>query len=324
MNESDADLLVGHAAMRAFPGYVPSYVAGRNPIDNPVADAAARLQGHTDDATELAEKFLPADPLEPIAPQAGVTHLQGFAEGGSADGQDTHSSLRWLAQKARSLGGPNAARYVTGVAGQFYGLDPKGNVKFMGSRGNLNDPGTAPAIVEQLLSLPTVGASLLDSLTSRHAVDVSPGPQWSQDALQRLAALQERLKTETGVSEAHTLPEHVIDAAAALTSPLAAGKAPRALEFVLPVRPNTLGRFAQDSAVLGTLGKVAGSAGEAPGEAQPQGRSLEATQRAIADAATDRAVAGYSHGVPQAQAPPQGPDALERWLDSLRSRVPSE
>lgn len=322
MSDNDpADFLVGHAAARAFPGYTPSYMAGRNPIDNPVGDATARLQGQTDDAADLAAKFLPANPLAPVAPQ-GTPPMKGFADGGSTD--DTHrSSLHWLAQKARALGGENTARYVSGVAGQLYGLDPHGNVVFLGTRGNFDDPGTAPALVEQLLSLPTVGASLLDAMpfTSHgRAMDLSPGPEWSQRAAQRLAAIQGKLKGETGVPEAHTLPEHVIDAAAALTSPVAVGKAPRALEAVLPVRPNTLGQFARDSALLGAAGNALGSSGDGAGEALPEVRGQGATEQAISDAALRKAVTGYSHGASEPAPAASGPDELERWLDTLRAR----
>lgn len=59
-------------------GYLPSYAVGRNPLDNPLADAMARLQGGDDDFETLAMRFLPRSPLASVAPQAGATAVRGF------------------------------------------------------------------------------------------------------------------------------------------------------------------------------------------------------------------------------------------------------
>jgi hypothetical protein len=87
------------------------------------------------------------------------------------------------------------------------------------------------------------------------------GPQWSKDAQARIDALDKKVKNLTGVEEAHTLPEHIEDAAGMLATPIPAAKvaeeAPmlqRALEYIAPVHPPTLGRYATDSVALGSVG----------------------------------------------------------------------
>jgi hypothetical protein len=93
--------LVGHAAQRIDPGYVPSYVAQRNPIDNPAGDAAARLhETAPDNAQALANKFLPESPLDAVEPKGSAIPVQGFAEGGAA----LEKALSFLTDKLHSAG----------------------------------------------------------------------------------------------------------------------------------------------------------------------------------------------------------------------------
>ena len=182
-----------------------------------------------------------------------------FAEGGS--------SLKWLADKARELGIPSyaddRARVATGIAKQFYGLDEHGNPVLGGAAWTKSQHGTPPRILDELTSIPGNAIEFFNALNGPGPKGTSQmhAPDWSKDAQARLEALDKRVKDVTGVGDAHTLPEHIEDAAGMLATPLPAAKvaeeAPmlqRALEYLTPVRPPTIGRYATDSAALGTVG----------------------------------------------------------------------
>lgn len=77
MNDDADPLGLAHLA-----DYLPTYAQGRNPLDNPVGDASARLAGgHPGNFEALAERYLPHSPLASVAPQGGPP-VRGFAGGG--------------------------------------------------------------------------------------------------------------------------------------------------------------------------------------------------------------------------------------------------
>lgn len=184
---------------------------------------------------------------------------------------DYSSSLARLAQAARSFGGPNhpedRARLASGVAKQFYGLDAQGKPALGGRAWTQSQGGTPAGILDQFASLPNFLAPVA-GLAAKYlspggrglgsaGVDVNP-PQFSQDAAERLRKLDAAVSKSTDVGEAHTLPEHLEDAAAMLASPFPASKVAgeakgmqRAFEALVPVRPPTLGRYLGDTAMLG-------------------------------------------------------------------------
>jgi hypothetical protein len=188
------------------------------------------------------------------------TASQPMAEGGSA----SDSSLKWLADTARKLGissmAPDRARVATGIAKQFYGLDENGQPKLGGEAWTSGQKGTPPRILDELTSIPGGVVSLINAVNGKGPAGTSQmkPPSWSTDAAARLDQLDQKVKQTTGVGDAQTVPEHIEDAGAMLATPLPATKvaeeAPmlqRALEYLTPVRPPTLARYATDSVGLG-------------------------------------------------------------------------
>jgi hypothetical protein len=192
----------------------------------------------------------------------------GYADGGMATSHE--DSLKWIADKARQLGIPSMAndraRVVTGIAKQAYGLDENGQPVLGGRAWLSSQKGTPPAILDELTALPANVAPMIGAAAKYLGKGNGPGlslkgPQWSQDAQARLDALDAKVKQSTGIGDAHTLPEHIEDAAAMLATPLPAAKiakeAPmlqRALEYLTPVRPPTMARYATDSGAMGGIG----------------------------------------------------------------------
>lgn len=188
---------------------------------------------------------------------------RGFAEGGSTD----DSSLTAISDFLKRYGGPHVQRVGTGIAKQLYGLDKNGHLVFGGRAWTKDQGGTPAGILDQVASIPANTIPIANLLGGTSPADVRaqsghsdeiPTPQWSSDAAARLAALDSKVSSATGVGPAQTLPEHVEDAAAMLATPFPASKvakeAPtlqRMLEFLTPVRPPSLGRYASDSAMLG-------------------------------------------------------------------------
>lgn len=185
----------------------------------------------------------------------------GFAEGGSTEHEDMQpSSLKWISDMARHLGGEHGARLATGVAKQFYGLDENGNPVLGGRAWLSSQHGTPPRILDEVTSIPSRMLDLSDAVNGPSPKGTEGDIGWSRDAAARLDALDQKVKQTTGVGDPHTLPEHLEDAASSLITPFPASKAiqeapmaRRLFEYLTPVRPNTLGRFATDSTVLGGL-----------------------------------------------------------------------
>lgn len=212
--------------------------------------------------SDLAREIAATPPTPPVILRGSGDH-SGGSNGGSGE---KFSSLKWLADMARKLGpeslAEDRARLATGVAKQFYGLDEQGDPVLGGHAWLSSQHGTPPRILDELTSIPGNVVDLVKALNG-------PGPkgtespndlQWSHDAARRLDALDRRVKEVTGVGDAHTLPEHIEDAAGMLATPIPAARvakeAPmlqRALEYFTPVRPPTLSRYATDSAALGSV-----------------------------------------------------------------------
>lgn len=229
--------------------------------------------------SELAREIAATPPNPPIIPWPRRQEEDPTA-GGSTQHEDVrHSSLKWLADKARQLGVPDyaedRARIATGIAKQFYGLDANGNPKFGGEAWLSSQHGTPPRILDELTSIPGSLARLANAVfggkipananltpEERRSMERDiPVPKWSDDAAKRVEDLDQAVARDTGVGTAHSLPEHIEDAAGMLATPLpaakVAGEAPavqRLFEYLAPVRPPTLGRYASDSTILGGVG----------------------------------------------------------------------
>jgi len=180
-----------------------------------------------------------------------------FAEGGQVDTSDVDqdSSLRKISDVAAELGpagGAEArARLATGVASQFYGLDEEGNPQFLGSSHFLKNP-------DGSTSLTKGNPKFMDEILAAPSMLGKWAPKFSTDAAGRLAELNRRVVQQTGVGEAHGLPDHLLDAVGQLSSPIpmgAAGQkaslAKRLMELTGALRPATATRLLTDSAILG-------------------------------------------------------------------------
>lgn len=229
------------------------------------ADGGAVEYGTSDLAKEIA--------ATPPNPPIITGEDQDTTKGGSTEHEDgdgvSGSSLRWIADMARKFGvksmAEDRARLATGIAKQFYGLDEHGNPVLGGQAWLSSQHGTPPRILDQLAALPADLAPIGTMLLRYGGKNINPNvtfnaPDWSKQAQQRLDQLDKRVKETTGVGDAHTLPEHIEDAAAMLATPLpaakVAGEAPaaqRLLEFLTPVRPPTVGRYATDATAIGGL-----------------------------------------------------------------------
>jgi len=170
-----------------------------------------------------------------------------------------------------------AKRFGVRVMQQAYGLDKDGNPALGGRAWTEGQGGTPLGFLDEIASVPHNLLSLAKTtrgLADRGFAKHMPGyqesadsmfdaidPQWSRDAADRLDRLQQAMNREHGVGEAHTLPEHLTDAAASLVSPIpalgegkTAGAAGRLLEMTTPLRPRTLKNFATDTALMGGAG----------------------------------------------------------------------
>lgn len=265
--------------------------------DSPYADRLAAIAAAAPgDSSDGSLNWLISSAMNRLgyaAPNyAMVPPTPTYADGGSVE---DHSSLKKFSNLLGHLG-PGFQRYGVGVAKQFYGLDENGEPQFGGNlvgtptaHGKWNAP---PAIVDQLLSLPSSVAPLTHMLNKyTHApFDVlgENGPQFSQNAAARLAALNKKVSDVTGVGDAHTLPEHLEDAAAMLTAPMPAsklaGEAPalqRMLEFLTPMRPPTLKRFATDTGLVGGIGSGLEALNQRLAAKSPPVAQTEDTQNAV-------------------------------------------
>lgn len=231
--------------------------------------------------SELAREIAATPPNPPIIPYPRPGPEDPTA-GGSTQHEDMDpSSLKWIADAARKLGinsmSEDRARVATGIAKQFYGLDEHGKPVLGGKAWLSSQHGTPPRILDELTAIPGSLARLANAVfggkipenanvtpDERRAMERDlPVPKWSDDAAARVDALDKAAEGVTGVGAAHSLPEHIEDAAAMLATPFpasrVAGEAPmtqRIFEYLTPVRPPTMGRYATDSAILGGAGSA--------------------------------------------------------------------
>lgn len=211
---------------------------------------------------------------------------EDHADGGTVDGPSTEHESGL------------ANRFLTRVKEQAYGLDANGQPALGGRAWTQGQGGTPMGFLDEVASVPHSLISLAKTtrgLADRGIAKHLPGyqqssdamfdaidPQWSQDASGRLDQLRQAMNKANGVGDAHTLPEHLTDAAASLVSPIpalgdakAAGAAGRLLEMTTPLRPRSLKNFAQDTAMMG--GASAGvdaltqKLSRLQAQAQPQG-----------------------------------------------------
>lgn len=232
--------------------------------------------------SDLAREIAATPPNPPIVPlrervyPGEESDSAGGSDGSGGDGGVSPSSLRWIADAARKLGidsfADDRARVATGIAKQFYGLDEHGHPKFGGEAWLSSQHGTPPRILDEMTAIPGDLARLANAVfggkipenanvtpDERRAMERQlPVPKWSDDAAARVEALDKAASQETGVGQAHSLPEHIEDAAGMLATPFpaskVAGEAPviqRLFEYLTPVRPPTMGRYASDSTMLG-------------------------------------------------------------------------
>jgi hypothetical protein len=244
-------------------------IANRNniPVDSiqppwetpPVAPITNQAKGGSIDHVGMALARMGHRPPITAAP------VESFADGGAATeheddpSQDPDSSLVKISDFLNRYGGKHVQRIGTGIAKQFYGTDKNGHL-VLGGRGYTDSQGGTPAgILDSFAAIPAGVIPLANALSGgKESGPELQSPQWSTDAAARLAALDKKVASATGVGEAQTLPEHIEDAAGMLATPFPAAKvveeAPavqRALELLTPLRPPTLARYGTDSALFG-------------------------------------------------------------------------
>lgn len=238
---------VSHARERVYPSSSP----GSPGVSGAIKDAIEALQSYlTAGHAEIAE-----DRDQQIMRQA-----EDHADGGTVEGPSTEHERAGLGK-----------RFGVRVMEQAYGLDDKGEPAFGGRAWTKGQSGTPLGILDEITAAPH---NLLSLLKTTRGLDPlrkrlgNPGledslidsidPQWSQAAALRLDALRSAMNEKFNVGEAHSIPEHMTDAAASLVSPVpmtkageAAGPLKRLLEMTIPARPRTLRTFGTDTALLG-------------------------------------------------------------------------
>lgn len=230
-----------------------------------------KLPGHTVQALSVESpeigRFVPhapdpnSNPFKKATAEDIDQMLSGQQPQMAEGGEVNDNSLARISTFLKKYGGPHAQRLGVGIAKQFYGLDEHGSPTLGGDAWLSSQHGTPPALLDQLTALPAGVIPIANAMAGQGPPGTGgdiPTPQWSTDAAGRLAQLEKQVQGTTGVGEAHTLPEHLEDAAAMLATPLPAAKvakeAPtlqRLLEMLTPVRPPSLSRYAGDSAMLG-------------------------------------------------------------------------
>jgi hypothetical protein len=253
--------------------------------------------------TAPAQQAGPVDPSRQLN-SAAINQMltQGHAEGGSVD---DNSSLHWIAGMARKLGIPSMAedraRVATGVAKQLYGLDRDGNLVLGGRAWTKGQGGTPAGLLDQFAAIPHSIVPVLNAISGgEESGPELQAPSWSNDAAARLDLLDQKVKGATGVGDATTLPEHIEDAVGMLATPMPASKvakeAPmlqRALEYLTPVRPPTVGRFATDSIGMGGLGSGIDELSKRLASHQQPSSDVDPS---FEDAAVSQTNAGYAGG----------------------------
>jgi len=227
-------------------------------ISGAIKDAIAALRGYllTPTQNQAAE-----DKRQYIDSQT-----EDHADGGTVEGPSTEHEQAGLGK-----------RFGMRVAEQAYGLDENGQPALGGRAWTKTQGGTPMGLLDEITAAPHNILSLIKSVRGLDPARRNPtyrgyqegidslidkvDPQWSQDASDRLERLRSAMNQHFNIGEAHSLPEHMTDAAASLVTPIPmtkageeAGLLKRALEMVTPLRPRTVKNFATDTAVLGGLG----------------------------------------------------------------------
>jgi hypothetical protein len=297
--DQSLDTLIRGYKMAAINGDIPDDLrsALANKLEN-VGKTPEQLAAEATPQAPAQGQMAPPQQASPAGPQ--------MAEGGST----SESSLKWLADMARKMGvssmAEDRARVATGIAKQAYGLDEYGEPVLGGDAWTKDSKGTPPRILDELTSIPGSVVTLLNAVNGKGPEGTSTpnAPQWSTDAGERLDQLDKKVKQTTGVGDAQTLPEHIEDAAGMLASPIPASsvakEAPmlqRALEYLTPVRPPTLARYATDAAGLGSASAgldalAARLAAKKSAQNQPEQVDPEFEDAAIADTNAAPGMAG--------------------------------
>ena len=268
---------------------------------DPISDAAERVRGSSS----------PGSPGVSGAIKDAVDALKSWMAGAKGEMQSGRERIedRYVNAEDHAEGGTTGVstehedsglghRFLTRVREQAYGLDANGQPALGGRAWTEGQGGTPMGFLDEVASVPHTLISLARTtrgLSDRGIAKHFPGyqdtsdamfdaidPQWSQDASGRLEQLRSAMNKQYGVKDAHSLPEHLTDAAASLISPIpalgdakAAGAAGRLLEMTTPLRPRTLKNFATDTALMG--GASAGvdaltqKLARLQAQAQPQG-----------------------------------------------------
>ena len=192
------------------------------------------------------------------------SQVEGRADGGMVEGPSTEHEKAGLGK-----------RFGVRVMEQAYGLDANGHPALGGRAWTQGQGGTPMGLLDEITAVPHNLLSLAhttrsldplrkyfpDSQGLEDKLFESIDPQWSKDASDRLERLRSAMNQRYDVGEAHSLPEHMTDAAASLVSPIPMAKAGseanlgrRLLEMTTPLRPRTVKGFATDTAVLGGIG----------------------------------------------------------------------
>jgi hypothetical protein len=268
--EIDAMLLQGDKPQMAEGGEVEfdPIESARERAYGSSSPGSPGISGAIKDAINALRSYLLTPAQNQVAEdkrRAIDSQVEDHADGGTVEGPSTEHE-----QKA-GLG----KRFGMRVAEQAYGLDANGQPVLGGRAWTKTQGGTPMGILDEITSVPHNLLSLAhttrsldplrkyfpDSQGLEDKLFESIDPQWSKDASDRLERLRAAMNSRFGIGEAHSIPEHMTDAAASLVSPIPMAKegeqanlARRVLEMTTPLRPRTVKNFATDTAVLGGLG----------------------------------------------------------------------
>lgn len=268
------------------------------PFD-PIQAAIDRVHGSSSpyvrpgDIPDVHGTSSPSSPGVSGAIKDAISALQGLVNQGRQQFADESQELRLkqIDEQSQAEGGSVVDgrhdrglgnRFITRVKEQAYGLDASGKPALGGRAWLPGQGGTPMGLLDEIFAAPHNLIQLYNTLQGpapkdtydSHTIGVDENgywksPQWSQDASNRLDQLRAAMNKQEGVSEAHTLPEHLTDAAASLVSPIPMTKAgreasiaKRLLEMTTPLRPRTVKDFVTDTALLGGIGYGADSAAD--------------------------------------------------------------
>jgi hypothetical protein len=268
--EIDALLSQGDKPAMAEGGQVEAF--------DPVASARQRvssspgspgISGAIKDAVNALRSYLMTSTQNDVSEDKRqyINSQEGHADGGTIEGPSTEHEAK------AGLG----KRFGVRLMEQAYGLDASGKPALGGRAWTKGQGGTPAGILDEITAAPHNLLSMVKSIRGLDPARRDPGyrgiqenidsaidrvdPQWSRDASDRLEQLRAGMNKQFGVGEAHSLPEHMTDAAASLVTPVpmtkageSAGLIKRLLEMTTPLRPRTLKNFATDTAGLGVVG----------------------------------------------------------------------